>query len=428
MKKTFLNIRAIIACATLGLSIFVASCDQEETEVNEENTEERDPLVGFEDGDKIEGQYVVYLTGESGKYIDNDLLLKTKDYQTRQSIVEDANKKFLSDMKVAESNLLRTYSASGALGFAAKLAEKEVLSMEKAGALVLEDRMVILAPWYCQWFPSWPGCNDEPDPDPNPDPDQGTQTTPWGIAKVGGAVDFSNSSKKAWVLDTGIDSRHSDLNVDVQSGRSFIRGEGREDDGNGHGTHVAGTIGAIDNNFGVVGVAAGVSVVPIKVLSRFGSGSTSGIVAGLDYIAQNANPGDVANLSLGGGISPSLDRAVVNLGARGVYVTLAAGNEGQDANNVSPARANGENVYTISNMTSAERLAGSSNYGSPVDYAAPGTRINSTWRGNRYNTISGTSMAAPHAAGVLLVTEGNPKSIGNITGDRDNRPDPIIAH
>ncbi|MEC8634005.1 MAG: S8 family serine peptidase [Pseudomonadota bacterium] len=282
------------------------------------------------------------------------------------------------------------------------------------------DSIVFMNPRPPGKGPGGGGGGDDTSPDP--------QVTPWGIARVGGPQDGTGYT--AWVLDTGIDVDHPDLNVAASRGFSaFNKGkDSGVDDGQGHGTHVAGTIAAFNNNRDVVGVAAGASVVPIKVLDRRGSGSTSGVIAGVDFVGANASPGDCANMSLGGGISSSLDAAVINAAANsGAFFTLAAGNEGQDANNSSPARANGNNVFTISAHDSSDRLASFSNYGNPpVDYAAPGVGVLSTKKGGGTVTYSGTSMAAPHACAVLMLKAGNPSTDGTISNDRDSTPDPII--
>lgn len=282
------------------------------------------------------------------------------------------------------------------------------------------DSIVFMNPRPPGKGPGGGGGGDDTSPDP--------QVTPWGIARVGGPQDGTGYT--AWVLDTGIDVDHPDLNVAASRGFSaFNKGkDSGVDDGQGHGTHVAGTIAALNNNRDVVGVAAGASVVPIKVLDRRGSGSTSGVIAGVDFVGANASPGDCANMSLGGGISSSLDAAVINAAANsGAFFTLAAGNEGQDANNSSPARANGNNVFTISAHDSSDRLASFSNYGNPpVDYAAPGVGVLSTKKGGGTVTYSGTSMAAPHACAVLMLKAGNPSTDGTISIDRDSTPDPII--
>ena len=250
---------------------------------------------------------------------------------------------------------------------------------------------------------------------------QPPQETPWGIARVNGGA--AGNFATAWVIDSGIQLDHPDLNVDLTRSASFLSRGGPGDE-NGHGTHVAGTIAAIDNNIGVIGVAPGAPVVAVRVLDRRGSGSTSGVIAGINYVATNGRPGDVANMSLGGGISDALDQAVVNAAAGGVRFALAAGNESDNANNHSPARANGPNVFTISAFSIGDNFASFSNFGNPpVDFAEPGVSIKSTWTGGGYNTISGTSMATPHFAGILL--QGNPANGGRVNGDRDGNADVI---
>ena len=176
-----------------------------------------------------------------------------------------------------------------------------------------------------------------------------------------------------------------------------------------------------------MGVAAGATVIPVKVLGSRGSGSNSGVIAGVDHVARNGNRGDVANMSLGGGVYAPLDDAVKAAANTGIIFALAAGNESTDANNSSPARANGANIYTISAMDINDNFASFSNYGSPVDYCAPGVAVNSTWKDGGYRSISGTSMACPHAAGVLLVSGGNPSTSGSVNGDPDGNADSIIS-
>jgi subtilisin family serine protease len=257
-----------------------------------------------------------------------------------------------------------------------------------------------------------------------PVPPQPPEETPWGIARVngGGAGSFAT----AWVLDTGI-SVHPDLNFDLSRSATFLGGNSTPIDQNGHGTHVAGTIGAIDNTIGVIGVAPGAPVVSVRVLDRRGSGSFSGVIAGVDYVAANGQPGDVANMSLTGGPSLALDTAVITAAAGGVRFALAAGNNAANANNYSPARANGLNVYTVSAFAIGDVWASFSNFGNPpIDYAEPGVAIKSTWLNGGYNTISGTSMATPHLAGLLLA---GPVLIGGtVSGDPAAPADPIGVH
>lgn len=243
----------------------------------------------------------------------------------------------------------------------------------------------------------------------------GGQQTPWGITRVNGGV--SGAGLRAWIIDSGIDLDHADLNVDLANAANFANGNGAND-GNGHGTHVAGTVAALDNSIGVVGVAAGAAVVPVRVLGNNGSGSTSGVIAGVNYVGANAGSNDVANMSLGGGVSTSLDNAVKNASSTCAFA-LAAGNETDHADNHSPARANGANIYTVASMTSSDGWSSFSNYGQPpVDYIAPGSSILSTYKGGGYATLSGTSMASPHVCGILLLGNiSNGGSVTRVSGD-----------
>ena len=252
------------------------------------------------------------------------------------------------------------------------------------------------------------------------------QTTPYGITRVRGISNYTGSNV-AWVLDSGIDLDHNDLNVDVARSVSFVRGDANDE--NGHGTHVAGTIAAINNGIGVIGVAPGAKVISVRVLDRRGSGSYSGIIAGVEHVAANGRAGDVANMSLGGGYSQALNDAVIAAARTGVIFTLAAGNESTDSNTKSPASANGTNVYTVSSMTSSDSWSSFSNYSNPpVDYAQPGSGVYSTYKGGGYATLSGTSMAAPHLAGVLLANGGRtPATDGTVRNDPDGNPDPIAV-
>jgi len=268
-----------------------------------------------------------------------------------------------------------------------------------------------------------PGCDDgDGDDGGGSDP---VQETPWGIGRVNGGMVYTGSGR-AWVIDSGIDLDHPDLNVDLENSVDFVRSRDGGDDKNGHGTHVAGTIAAIDNGIGVVGVVAGAPVVAVRVLDRRGSGSYSDVIAGVDYVAANGALGDVANMSLGGGFSQALNDAV-SAASTNVMFSLAAGNSGSDANLASPASANGANIWTVSASDINDKFASFSNYGNPpVDCAAPGVSVLSTYTGGGYATLSGTSMAAPHVAGILLL--GPPVSDGVVNGDPDGNQDAICVY
>lgn len=266
------------------------------------------------------------------------------------------------------------------------------------------------------------------------------QTPSWGVNFVGSGNYTGN--KWAWVLDTGIDPSHPDLNVMTTSpyAVSFISGQTYVD-GKGHGTHVAGIIAAKNNTIGTLGVAAGATVVPVKVLDNSGNGSWSALLSGLNHVAKYYIPGDVVNMSLGG---PAPDwftdafvwwddrkqseNAIRNLGNAGVFCVIAAGNENQNANNVTPARTNGTRVYTISAMDWNRNIAGFSNYANgPVDYAAPGVSILSTYIGGGYVYMSGTSMATPFVSGILLISNGVIHTNGVLNTDKDGTKDPVAV-
>lgn len=253
------------------------------------------------------------------------------------------------------------------------------------------------------------------------------QQTPWGVDRVGGPI-FGNSNT-AWIIDTGIDLDHPDLNVDIARSANFVtQGKNSPDDGNGHGTHVAGTVGALDNAIDVVGVAPGAPVVAVRVLNNSGSGYISWVVAGVDYVTENASPGDAANMSLGAsGHFQSLHDAVSNSADQGILYAIAAGNDGAHAGGSEPAHVEHVNVFTVSAIGSDDCLPWWSNWGNPpVDFAAPGVGIPSTKKGGGVETLSGTSMATPHVTGLLLF--GTPvSSSGTACNDPDNNADPI-AH
>lgn len=330
------------------------------------------------------------------------------DIEGRNKLVLEVSKEVFKRASVEFTQATHVYGSS-IRGLAVQLSDEEANRLKSDPNVrgVYPDKMVTLA---------------KPAPVPVTPPAEVVQ---YGVIRTGYAT--YTGTHKAWILDTGIDMDHPDLNVDQVNGTTFIIRTYTPNDDNGHGTHCAGIVAAIDNTIGVVGVAAGATVVPVKVLDKRGSGAYSVIIAGVDYVGAHATAGDAANMSLGGGIYEPIDLAVVALGAKGVFVALAAGNESDDAENHSPARAEGANIYTVSAMDINDNFAYFSNYGTHVDYCAPGVSITSTYLNAGYTTMSGTSMAAPHVCGLLLLTGGNLTTDGYVNGDPDGNADPI-AH
>lgn len=393
MFKNSYKMLAVLMTVTLMIS-----CSKDEAVQEPENA-----LSNFDE--PIPGQYIVVYNDQSRQ--------KGKSSLNKRA-VQEKTQNVLTEMGIEDAQIVNVYG-NAINGATLRLTEAQAnaLRRNKDIAYVEQDRVITLAP---------PGGNGEVTA-------SAAQQTPYGITRVNGVSSYTGTGV-AWVIDTGIDLDHEDLNVDASRGfNAFTRGRDSKtlDDGNGHGSHVAGTIAALNNSVGVIGVAPGATVIPVKVLDSRGSGSYSGVIAGVEHVAANGNSGDVANMSLGGPVSQALDDAVLAASQNGIKFALAAGNDSDDANNHSPARANGANIYTISALDSNDVFAYFSNYGNPpVDYCAPGVNVTSTWMNGGYNTISGTSMASPHAAGVLLL--GNASTDGYVSGDLDSNPDPIIVH
>jgi subtilisin family serine protease len=350
-----------------GLAFLLGGCG--EAEVEDAELAEA-PLLGRADvGGVIPGQYIVML---------------------RPGMP-------LGTLDAVEQGLLRPLAAavhhrydSALLGFAASLSPQAVarLRSEPGVELVEPDREVSITATQ-QNPPSW-GLDRI---------DQRTLPLSRGYsyARTGKGVD-------AYIIDTGVRRTHRDFGGRAQHGFSSINDGRGSSDCNGHGTHVAGTVGGA-----TYGVAKEVTIWAVRVLSCSGSGSDSGVIAGVDWVTrhhqspqQSSRPA-VANMSLGGGASTSLDRAVQNSIRAGVTYVLAAGNEGRSACYVSPARV--REAITVGATGSYDSRSGYSNYGPCVDIFAPGTGIRSAWGSGDTAavSISGTSMAAPHVAGAAAL-------------------------
>ncbi|WP_031086389.1 S8 family peptidase [Streptomyces sp. NRRL WC-3549] len=240
-----------------------------------------------------------------------------------------------------------------------------------------------------------------------------TQENPpsWGLDRIDqtetagdGAYTYPDAAGEgvtAYVIDTGVRVTHEDFEGRATSGFDAVDDDDDADDGNGHGTHVAGTIAGAAH-----GVAKKADIVAVRVLDDSGSGTTEQVVAGIDWVTANHEGPSVANMSLGGGADPALDAAVQKAIASGVTFAVAAGNESSDAGQGSPSRV--PEAITVASSTVDDEQSSFSNYGSVVDIYAPGSNITSDWNDSDdgTNTISGTSMATPHVVGAAAVYLG----------------------
>ena len=236
--------------------------------------------------------------------------------------------------------------------------------------------------------------------------DATTQSNPdWGLDRIDqknlpldSAYSYlqTGSGTTAYIVDTGILSTHQQFSGRVLSGYTAISDSNGTSDCHGHGTHVAGTVGG-----STYGVAKNVNLVPIRILGCDGSGASSNVIAGLDWILKNGKKPAVVNMSLGGEANTSLDSAVENLFNNGYVMVVAAGNSNTDACSSSPARVS--KAITVAATDNTDTRASYSNYGSCVDIFAPGSQINSSWIGSNTATkvLNGTSMATPHVVGVV---------------------------
>jgi subtilisin len=320
-------------------------------------------------------------------------------------------------------------------GFAARIPEGRLTALEHDPRVLYVnlDKQVSLpvprtaAPPWCTPDSSHPACQ--------PDTGGGSsgQVVPWGISRIGAdATSGTGAGIEVYVIDTGIDADHPDLQANLGIGYAVVACKGgcvtRWDDDHGHGTHVAGTIGAVDNSIGVVGVAPGVRLHAVKVLGKNGSGRDSGVIAGIDWVANQVDATGqpaVANMSLGGpgqragsctqaGFvgEDAYHAALCNATHAGVVFVVAAGNDGADAELAVPA-AYDDTVITASATMQGDDWPYWSNWGdgtsfevdspAPVAIAAPGVNILSLAPGGGTATKSGTSMASPHVAGTLAL-------------------------
>jgi len=378
-RNQFLNASTALVAF---IAFFMMSCQDQEQAISLTTLEQVQTLG---EKDMILGKYIVVLNENSTNF------RKTDDYQTTNSGMRIAASAIMASAGIESSNIDHVYGNIFP-GFSAELSPEELNILER------DPRVKYI----------------EPDGYVYASVTQSNAT--WGLDRIDqtalpldGTYTYNSTGQNvtAYIIDTGIKTAHNEF-----GGRAFQGYDafgGNSEDCNGHGTHVAGTVGG-----SVYGVAKGVKLVGVRVLDCNGSGTFSGVIAGMDWVVANATGPSVANMSLGGGASTSVDDAVGRMYDAGVPVIVAAGNgdsrgRQQPACNYSPARA--PKAYTVGATTNTDSKTSWSNYGDCVDIFAPGASITAAWHTSNtaINTISGTSMASPHVAGVAaLYLESNP--------------------
>ncbi|WP_205513485.1 S8 family serine peptidase [Longitalea arenae] len=361
-------------------------------------------------GDPSITNCVVQQSASNGRLIPDQYIVAYRpeffDRLTTTARAADITSTLLKAKGISSTALQKTFTGATG-GFIARLSADEVqrLKQDATVGMIEQDRII-----------AYGSCFEVVEP----------RLITWNVARVGYG---DGTGKTAWIIDSGIDFTHPDLNADATRSKSFINGVTSAADENGHGTHVAGIIGAKNNTIGMLGVASGASLVALRVFDKNGEGTLGSIIQALAYINQNAKAGDVVNMSLGEDeVSSILDQQVKNTAAKGIYFAIASGNDGKPAVDFSPGRANAPNIYTVSAVDSLDNFASFSNYGNNVvDFAAPGVRIPSTYLNGKYAILTGTSMAAPHVAGLLLLKGNAIVTSGFAKNDPDGTADPI-AH
>lgn len=311
--------------------------------------------------------------------------------------------------------VVRTHDGSATVVALLPAAAVDALVVEAGVAYVEPDVPVSLPPRVVE--------KGKGSPAPAPAP---AQSLPWGIGRVGAPTAWSRTRGNGIVVavvDTGIEASHPDLSGRVVLGPNFNNSRKNSVDDNGHGTHVAGTIGASDNTIGVVGVAPACTLMAVKVLDRSGAGWMSDVAAGIDWAA--ANGAGVINLSLGSSADAQAMRdSVAAATAAGVILCAAAGNEGSETPSY-PAAYDG--AISVAATDSADQPAYFSSFGSTVDLAGPGVAVVSTYKGGGYAQLSGTSMATPHAAGTAALVLASGRAPSEVRGILTATADDVLT-
>ncbi|KAJ3131252.1 hypothetical protein HK101_004748 [Irineochytrium annulatum] len=343
-------------------------------------------------GTPIENQYIVVFKNhvdESAVLAHENWLMTTMQVASALVVQDDDGMVMgggddVSSAIFPDFNILRRYFLDGFKGYTARLPAKLAQALTRLPEVDYIEQDQIMTIMESQVSPP-----------------------SWGLKRIGSRSlplpkeylfpDSAGEGVNAYVVDTGVFITHPDFEGRAVIGKSFSTDK-NDRDGNGHGTHVAGTIGGI-----TYGVAKKAKIIAVKVLNAQGSGTNSDVIAGIDWVGKNHKKGDksVANMSLGGQASAALDAALKAAIKAGVMFAVAAGNSAGDSCKLSPARV--PEALTVAASDKTDKYASFSEHGKCVNIIAPGVDITSSWNNGKENTISGTSMATPHACGVLAL-------------------------
>lgn len=405
---------------SITLFLFLVSCEAE-FPISLESTQDSVTIEGNnaafmvsqKHGDLIQGEYIVMFKEDLPYFerLDQETEINrsanTRNTRAETSEVREVRKNAiqsylentLAEHHIPAQTVTSVYDAGRSKGGLVNMTAEDAIELGK------DDRVSIIEPNEVIAMNLNAGAKGRLVP---ADDGPSHQWTTYNVSAVGGTRDHSDGETWAFIIDSGVDLDHPDLNVMHAFSKSFVPYESNADDGFGHGTHVAGIIGAKNNGSGVVGVASGAPLVALKVLDRYGYGTKDNLLLALTEVRYACIPGDVVNISLGTDKSSIINSMIVNLKNRkGIYFTIAAGNEGTDATNYSPSDLNDSNIFIVGSVNWWSYISGFSNYGSSVGYLAPGEAIYSTYKDGMFAWMKGTSMAAPHLAGILLAGEGN---------------------
>jgi len=423
MKKV--SILALTKWSVLLVSLFVisfSSCKQDEIIKTKEQQ-----LAIEDDADLIKGKYIVVFEDDfiaPSKRTNQeftDRVSKATFSEGHRDVATPKIEKFLKEAVIDRSKVSSMYTAAFS-GFAAELTDAEVKALRADPSVkgVEQDRIISIE----DVIEGRGGDEEARDL-------ERAQFTSCGVLRAGGPGS-GPSSKWIWIVDSGIDLNHADLNVQTSApyAASFVGGSPQ--DCHGHGSHISGLAAARNNTIGVVGVSAGARVVPVKIFPGCSlSAPISTILNGINHVALYDIPGDVVNLSLGGyyGVFfcnnfSSYRTAISGLASNGTFVAIAAGNSSANAANYQPACINMTNVYTVAAMTCGNVFDSSySNWNmNPIDYIAAGTNLRScNWNGG-YRLMTGTSMATPIVAGILHARQAAPLTGGLVFFSGESYP------